>query len=353
MRLIRITLINMKRYLKNPLIIIMSFVFPVAMAIGIMGDSNDNSKVIGIIDSDKSEYSENIIGNLSDNYKVITYTGIAEENFDALRNNQVGALYVIDNGFQKNIQNKVAPQIKAYKKQDESGAIIAENTIDKYIKEKLQDNFNVSKNLISTSIEKDESKDNTDFIIATLMICYFMMIGSSIITEDIIKLKACKVLKRTIVTPNSDRQILGGMFLGTFIIQAILSSVAFIVVSEVITLSNMNILLGILVITLCSLVSTSIIVATNRWIKIPSMANLTVVMVSLISFILGIMNMSLLEFSNVPNIFIRLSLISPFYWFIEILNNVSLIKAIFVLILTSLVFFTCGSFKLRGFIEED
>jgi ABC-2 type transport system permease protein len=350
-----ITLINVKRYLKDPLILIMSFIFPIVMVSGIVISSNGNAKTIGVIDNDKSEYSENLISNLSENYKTIIYSGEAEENLDALRNNDVGVLYIIDSSFEKDINNKVVPKIKSYKKQNENGAIMAENTIDKYIKDKLEDNLEdgLSGNFVSTLIQKNESMDNTDFNISILMICYFMLIGSSIITADILKLKGWKVLKRTIVTPNSDKQILGGMFLGTFIIQTTLSSLAFIVVSKILSVNNINTLLGILVITLCSLVSTSLVIATTRWIKNPSIASLVLVIFGLISFVIGIVNMNLNEYSNVSLIISRLALISPFYWFIEILSNESLIKAVVVLILISAVFFTCGSFKLRDFVKED
>ncbi|MDS0526997.1 ABC transporter permease [Clostridium sp. SHJSY1] len=357
MGLIRITLINMKRYLKNPLIVLMSCILPAVMIIGISkaSDSSSSNKTIGIIDSDKSEYSEELVKSLSDDYKVLTLNGEAEENFNSLKNSDIGALYVIGDKFEDNIKDKIQPKIKAYKIQNETGSIIAEVKIEDFIKEKFENNLEsgLGDKSISTKIEKIENEDNTEFNMITLMTCYFMLIGGSIIAQDIVKLKVWKVLKRTIVTPNSDKKILGGMFLATFIIQSVLSSVAFVVASKVTSLPTQNLMLAIWVITLSSLITTSLVIATTRWTKKPEIANLIIITLGILSFFIAIFNMNLIDFSNVPPVIKRLAVISPFYWFVEILNSTNIIKATTVIVLISIVFFTCGSFRLRDFVKED
>lgn len=357
MGLIRITLINMKRYLKNPLIVLMSFILPAVMIIG-MGkviNSSSSNKTIGIIDKDKSEYSEELIKSLSDDYKVLTLNGEAEENFSSLKNSDIGALYVIGDKFEDNIKDKIQPKVKSYKIRNESGSIIAEVKIDDFIKEKLENNLEagLGDKSISTKIEKIETEDNTEFNMLTLMTCYFMLIGGSIIAQDIVKLKAWKVLKRTIVTPNSDKKVLGGMFLATFIIQSVLSSLAFVVASKFTSLPAQNLMLAILVITLSSLITTALVIATTRWAKKPEIANLIIITLGVLSFFIAIFNMNLIDFSNIPPAIKRLSVVSPFYWFMEILNNTDVIKGIVIVVLISLVLFTCGSFRLRDFVKED
>ena len=100
-----------------------------------------------------------------------------------------------------------------------------------------------------------------------------MLLDSSFIVDNILKLKAAKVLRRSIVTPNSDRQILGGIFSASFLIQGILSSLAFIIVNAVVSFKNANIPLSFFVIMLCSLVCTSIVIAATRWLKNPALAS--------------------------------------------------------------------------------
>ena len=61
---------------------------------------------------------------------------------------------------------------------------------------------------------------------------------------------------------------------------------------------------------------------------------------------------SLMDISNVPEIITKLTLISPFYWLMQIADEGQILVGIVVLILTSAVFFTAGSFRLRDFVKE-
>lgn len=355
MRLINLTMVNIKRYMKNPMILIMTFVFPVAMLIGMFGTgANSSNAKIGVVNLDKSEYSNALVEKLSEAYDVREYEGTPQENYEDINDNKIGALYVIDKGFEAKIQGGEVPVVDVYKQEASAGAIIAEDTIDKFIKGKLQEGVTegLSENYIETIIEIDRSKDKSDFTMSVLMICYFMLIGSSMITQDIIKLKTDRVLKRTICTGNSDIEVLGGMFGATFVLQTLLSSMAYVVIAPILKIQNANMGIAILSIALTSLVSTSIVVAATRWLKNQILANLGVVLFGLISFGLGMINIELSMFENVPVAITRLSVLSPFNWLIKILNDGEFIAPIIVILLMSGVFFTAGSFKLREFVKE-
>ena len=184
------------------------------------------------------------------------------------------------------------------------------------------------------------------------MIFYFMLLDSSLIIDNILKLKAAKVLRRSIVTPNSDRQILGGIFIASFLIQGMLSSLAFVIVNAVVSFNNVNIPLSFLVIMLCSLVCTSIVIAATRWLKNPVIARFAVMIFAIVAMGLALVGLNLMDISNVPEIITKLTLISPFYWLIQIADEGQILVGITVIILTSAVFFTAGSFKLRDFVKE-
>lgn len=354
MRLIQLTIVQMKQYLKNPMILIMGFLFPTAILLGILGFGDGVEQKIGIINRDNSEISIKLLDKISQEYDVKEYEGTLEDNINALRDNEVGAIYVIDENFSEKLQEGKILKIGAYKKENQAGSISAENIIETFIKGNLEEKTEagLSENYIETIIEKDEISDKEDFLSALLMICYFMLLDSSFIVDNILKLKAAKVLKRSIVTPNSDKQILGAIFIASFIIQGILSSLAFIVVDAVMSFKNANMPLGFLVIMLCSLVCTSIVVAATRWLKNPALASFAVMLIAIASIGLAIVGMNFVEIANAPEIITRLTAISPFYWLMKIADEGQILVGIVVLVLTSAVFFTAGSFRLRDFVKE-
>lgn len=354
MRLMQLTIVQMKQYLKNSMILIMGLIFPTLLLLGIFGFKHGSDEKVGVINNDKSEISIKLIDKLSEEYNVNEYKGALEDNMRYLRDNEVGAIYVIDEEFSQMLQYRKIPKISAYKKEEQAGAIKAENIIETFGKGNLEEKteMGLSNNYIETIIEKEEESDKDNFLASLLMICYFMLLDSSFIIDNILKQKASKVLRRSIVTPNSDRRILGGIFGASFLIQGILSSLAFVIVNGVLSFKNVNIPLSFFVIMLCSLVCTSIVIASTRWLKNPALASFAVMMIAIASMGLAMMGSGLMDVSNVPEILTKLSLISPFYWLMQIADEGEILVGILVLILTSAVFFTAGSFRLRDFIKE-
>lgn len=355
MRLIHLVIINIKRYIKNPLILGMIFLFPVGILIAMFGSSSSlDDYNIGVIDMDNSQYSYELKEELAEHYTIVDCTGNPEENYEKINQNEIGVLYVIGEGFENSITNGEAPKILAYKQEAAAGTIIAEDSIEKFIKGNLEEGVNsgLSVNYIDTIIEVDKTNDKKTFVMAVIMICYFMMIGASMIAQDIIMLKKQKVLRRTISTANSDMEILGGVFIATFILQTILSSLAYIVTAPFLNIQNGSIQIAVLAIALCSFVTTALVAAATRWLKDATLANLGVVLFGLLSFGLAMVNIELSMFENVPAAISGLSVISPFYWILKVLQDGEIIVPILVIALMSGVFFTAGSFRLRDFVKE-
>lgn len=356
MRLIRLVLVNMKRQLKNPLMLLMTFIFPIFIIIVCFGGFfvGDSSSDIGIIDKSNSKLSKELVSELKDEYEIVELKGEAEKNYDLLRDSKVAAIYVIDQDFDSNINDGKVPNVECYKKEDANGLLLADDIISNYVSKAVEEDIGqgLSSNAINAVVNNKESSDKDDFKMTVLMICYFMLIGGSIITGDILKLKEQKVLRRTIATSNTDIEILGSLFISTFIIQGILSSAAFVLLINILNIPNADILQGILIIFLSSVVSTAIVLSVTRWIKTPTIASLTTVLFGLITFVLGVFGSQLDEFSNVPRIMGSISVISPFTWFIKIIDKGQIVVPILVVVLISAVFFTAGSFKLREFVKE-
>lgn len=356
MRLIRLTIINLRRSLKNPGILLMSFLMPMIVLVVVVGSSSNDSSLgkLGILDKSSSKYSKELINNLSEKYDIEELKGGAQDNYNELRDKKIGAIYVIDENFEKNINNGNVPNIKSYINEAGMGSVIADDIITKYINKLLKEGVNdgLSTNTVKAEIVDKFEVNKSDYIMTVLMICYFMMISGSVVTDDIIKLKAQKVLKRTISTGNSDKVILGSLYLSAFTLQSIVSSLTLIIALKIFKVPNYNLSEGILAITLCSLMTTSLILATTRWFKHPTMASLSVVVFGLLSFGLAMFGGILNEFTNVPEFIVYLSVISPFSWLVKIVNDGKIFAPIIVIILMAAVFFTAGSFRLRDYVKE-
>lgn len=355
MGLIRLTLINIKRHLKNPFMLIVTLLLPIGMIVFLSnGGGSEGIGTIGIIDNSMSEYSTEIIDKLNEKYSVQIVNGTIEDNMNLLRENKVGAIYSIDSNFKELLDKGEAPKVKAYKSQVTTGSIMAEDIITTYINDKLQEDIStgLSTNSIVTTIQTSDVVDKGDYTMTIIMICYLMMIGGSIITEDVMKLKAQKVLRRTIATANSDIEILGSLFLSTFIIQGVLSSLAFVILQAVLKMPNCNIAQGILIIFLASMFTTAMIVASTRWIKNQSLASLFIVLFGLMSFGIAMFSLEFNAFESVPDIISKISVISPFTWLLRIINTGEVLVPVIIILLMSAVFFTAGSFRLRDFVKE-
>ncbi len=355
MGLIRLTLINIKRHLKNPFMLIVTLLLPIGMIVFLSnGGGSEGIGTIGIIDNSISQYSTEIIDKLNEKYSVQIVNGTIEDNMNLLRENKVGAIYVIDSNFKELLDKGEAPKIKAYKSQVTSGSIMAEDIITTYINDKLQEDIStgLSTNSTVATIQTSDVVDKGDYTMTIIMICYLMMIGGSIITEDIMKLKAQKVLRRTIATANSDIEILGSLFLSTFIIQGVLSSLAFVILQSILKMPNCNIAQGILIIFLASMFTTAMIVASTRWIKNQSLASLFIVLFGLMSFGIAMFSLEVNAFEGVPDIISKISIISPFTWLLKIINTGEVLVPVIIIALMSAVFFTAGSFRLRDFVKE-
>ena len=353
MNLIYLTLYNIKRYLKNPLVIIMNFVLIIIMLFAVCNSSSAKGS-IGVINNDKSGYSKQLIKEMKKEFDVKIYSGEAKDNYNELIDNEIGALYVIDDNIEECIKNNKAPKIKSYILESSSGMVLANNIIDKYFAKKIQENISGidTSNYIETIIKSDDSKSFDKFILVIILVCYIMLISNTVISEDIIALKTQKVLRRAISTGNKDRVILGSMYLASFIIQSVSYILALLIILPFIDLDVFYLGRTILSLLLMALISTSIVVLSSRYLKKSGLTSIINVVYGLISFVLAVITLELDSFSNIPDEFKSITVLSPLTWVVNILKFEDVIKSVIILLLMSIVFFTAGSFRLRDYVKD-
>lgn len=189
-------------------------------------------------------------------------------------------------------------------------------------------------------------------IISVMMICYFIILSNSNIVTDILKLRENKILKRIIGTPNKNYEIIGSMFLAIFILQFISSCLILFIINILFSLNTLEISNIFLVLILNNLFSTAVAIVGTRWLKEKGASEI-IVLYGLVNFILGIIFVvSDLVGMELPAIINKIAMISPFYWFGNILSSKDIMLSSLIVIIITICFFTAGSFKLREFIKE-
>ena len=342
MNFIYLTFINIKRYFRNPMYIIVAFLTPLLMIIPIKMENENTIYSVGIIDKDNSLSSKLLIEKINNVYDTKICTKDLEDNISYIKKNELGALIVIESGFEEKIKNGKIPIIKEYKSKDAKGVLTLEDIIKTFIKGE-------TKNIkIKTIIENTE--DNSGKILVILL-CYILLIMSSFITRDMIEMKTSKVMKRNVSTINSDKEIIGSILFSAFILHV--TSIIFSLIIGKVVFKIPNIFMGkaILSVILMGIFAIALSMAVSRWVNNCGVGNVITLMVALVSLALGITAFLGETYITFPNIFLTFQIISPIYWVNEIISNGMIFKGTLIILLMSLVLFTLGDFKLKDFME--
>ncbi|MGL5417619.1 MAG: ABC transporter permease [Clostridium sp.] len=354
MRILKLTLINIKRQLKNPLMIIMGVLLPVALLITINSDMIGVSNNIKVFNGDNSKESEVLIEKMKEDFEAedILMENIKEE-IEGVKEGKVSTLFIIHEGFGEDLKNGTIPNIWAYRGGEGVGNLGIDKTIESFIKENInnEDIREAEKNYIKTELLKEETVKKGSMEMSVVMICYFMMIGGSFIVEELIKFKKAQVLRRAVASPSRDIEVIGSLLLSSFLIQGFLAVIAFKIVQIVLKFEGVNIGLVILAIFLGSLMSNSIMLAIVRWVKNEGVATLMIVLIALIAFILGILSSNIGMIEN-PPAFFKLGILSHFLWMFKIVEGEGVLIATVIVILMAILLLTFGSFKIRDFVKE-
>lgn len=342
MNFIYLTLINIKRYFRNPIHIIATFLTPILMIIPIKMGNENTIYSVGIIDKDESLSSKLLIEKINNVYDTKICTKDLEDNISYIKKNELGALIVIESDFEEKIKNGKTPIIKEYKSEDAKAVLTLENIIKTFIKGE-------TKNIkIKTIIENTEDYSGK---ILVLLLCYMLLIMSSFITRDMIEMKTSKVMKRNVSTINSDKEIIGSILFSAFILHV--TSIIFSLIIGKLVFKIPNIFMGkaILSVILMGIFAIALSMAVSRWVNNYGIGNVITLMVALVSLALGITAFLGETYITFPDIFLTFQVISPIYWVNEIISNGMIFKGTLIILLMSLVLFTLGDFKLKDFIE--
>ncbi len=351
----KLALIHLRRYFKNPTLLLMMGPIPLILVLGsILFSGNDNTllpKIAFVLETD-GVYEMQLLENLKMDTQYV-YLDDETEALKQLKANDLAGVIYIPESFSTDLKNGQRPSLTIYKTTDTAGTAAIELQVEEQIKTWLKDYYQLGTiNPTSTVIAYKEDPVDMTFTMFIIMIIYFMFIGASTLARDVYQLKQQKVLHRTLSTANKDYQIFGGLVLAMCMIQGICFTTIYYIGVLILDVSIPNVLLPLVLMFTMSFVASSLVIFITRMFKHPSMIELSIIMYALVGFIISLLTLNLFDMGIDVGLATNMAKLFPIYWAFDSALNFNLWPNIFIIFLFGMVFLSAGSFKLKNFIQN-
>ena len=377
-------LAQLKRILKNITNASMLIIFPFAMIILIFvirfvldpkdTDDLETKKTDYTVKMNKIGYFVDDTGDLWKNFFSGSESTVRPENREEelekvkekLATGKIPGLIIIPKDFSEKISKNKKPKLEILKTEE---SIILDNriqalnlSINAYLLNNFIKNSNLAENgenLLNNNINiVFKTPDNKNIIslglkIMTLLVLYIIIFGSTAIVTDLIKFRETKMLARAIISPNSEFKIVGSFLLAFVFIQVVVNMIVFISATIIFKLEITGLPLIFLAVVSTSFFALSIAILIARIFKKESQLALASNITSLLTIVLFFLAIiSVMPFVSIPPVFKNISMFSPLYWLMEMLDKEKLFPNILIVWAMTAAIFTAGSWKIKEFNNE-
>lgn len=377
-------LAQLKRILKNITNASMLIIFPFAMIILIFvirfvldpkdTDNSETKKTDYTVQMGEVNYFVDDTGDLWKNFFAGSESTVHPENREEelakvkekLATGKIPGLIIIPKNFSEKISKNEKPELEILKTEE---SIILDNRVQALnlsINAYLMDNFIKSsglaengENLLNNNINIVFKTPNNKNIISlglkimTLVVLYMIIFGSTAIVTDLIKFRETKMLARAIISPNSEFKIVGSFLLAFVFIQVVVNMIVFISATIIFKLEITGLPLIFLAVVSTSFFALSIAILIARIFKKESQLALASNITSLLTIVLFFLAIiSVMPFVSIPPVFKNISMFSPLYWLLEMLDKEKLFPNILIVWAMTAAIFTAGSWKIKEFNNE-
>nr|WP_303936506.1 ABC transporter permease [Treponema denticola] len=377
-------LAQLKRILKNITNASMLIIFPFAMIILIFvirfvldpkdTDDLETKKTDYTVQMGEVNYFVDDTGDLWKNFFSGSESTVRPENREEelekvkekLATGKIPGLIIIPKDFSEKISKNEKPELEILKTEE---SIILDNRVQALnlsINAYLMDNFIKSsglaengENLLNNNINIVFKTPNNKNIISlglkimTLVVLYMIIFGSTAIVTDLIKFRETKMLARAIISPNSEFKIVGSFLLAFVFIQVVVNMIVFISATIIFKLEITGLPLIFLAVVSTSFFALSIAILIARIFKKESQLALASNITSLLTIVLFFLAIiSVMPFVSIPPVFKNISMFSPLYWLMEMLDKEKLFPNILIVWAMTAAIFTAGSWKIKEFNNE-
>lgn len=377
-------LAQLKRILKNITNASMLIIFPFAMIILIFvirfvldpkdTDDSETKKTDYTVKMDEISYFVDDTGDLWKNFFAGSESTVRPENREEelekvkekLATGKIPGLIIIPKDFSEKISKNKKPELEILKTEE---SIILNNriqvlnlSINAYLLNNFIKNSSLAENeenLLNNNINiVFKTPDNKNIIslglkIMTLLVLYIIIFGSTAIVTDLIKFRETKMLARAIISPNSEFKIVGSFLLAFVFIQVVINMIVFISATIIFKLEITGLPLIFLAVVSTSFFALSIAILIARIFKKESQLALASNITSLLTIVLFFLAIiSVMPFVSIPPVFKNISMFSPLYWLMEMLDKEKLFPNILIVWAMTAAIFTAGSWKIKEFNNE-
>ena len=365
MNFIQLTYVNIKRMLKEPSKVAFSLIFP--LVIILFTNFINNGKNIKA-----SPSNIQVAYNIEDESQIVSelfqpsassyiFLREKEKAMELLETNEVAVVYNIPSDFSEKIDNYEKPIIEAYKQEEGNVTIPIEMSINNKINEFIKEKLLVDKEIISnrdelyiikteTTFERDKKVVSGDMHLVTMMVMYFIILGSSVIGPELITYKKNNILSRTITTPNNSATILGSLGLSLLVFEVLLDTIVYTVAIKILGYEIVNLGLVFISIVLANMYTIVLSLVITRVFNNEGIASFITTILSVIILVLSIY--ANIESSEIPKILINLGKFTPLYWIFDSLEKSIIYPNVFLVLLMILALFTAGSYRLKDFVKK-
>ena len=377
-------LAQLKRILKNKTNAGMLVIFPFAMIILIFlmrfvldpkkTDDSETKKTDYTVKMDEVGYFVDDTGDLWKNFFAGSESTVRPEKREEelekvkekLATGKIPGIIIIPKDFSEKISKNEKPELEILKTEE---SIILNNriqalnlSINAYLLNNFIKNSSLAENeenLLNNNINiVFKTPDNKNIIslglkIMTLLVLYIIIFGSTAIVTDLIKFRETKMLARAIISPNSEFKIVGSFLLAFVFIQVVVNMIVFISATIIFKLKITGLPLIFLAVVSTSFFALSIAILIARIFKKESQLALASNITSLLTIVLFFLAIiSVMPFVSIPPVFKNISMFSPLYWLLEMLDKEKLFPNILIVWAMTAAIFTAGSWKIKEFNNE-
>ncbi len=365
MKILRLSYINLKRISKNKSNLVMMFLAPLVIILGIhfvanKGGYNLNADTAFYIE-DEGEYGAEILKNIGFGGEILHNY---DEALELLEKNKIVAFYNIPKNFTEKIKKGEKPQIKSYKREEGNTTSSLEIQLNDEINNKIKEEMFLNSNVIENREElykykgeiiiqdEDTNSLSGSSYMAMLMIIYFIILSSTGIGDEMLKLKKQNVLSRAMTTANKGYEIMGALFLSTLGLMVGSNLLVLFITKLIIGYTIKSFLVIFISILLASMFSITLTIFLTRISEDNTFVSMSTAIYSVASFFLSAIASAPDFYSKVPKAIINLGKFMPQYWLMDSIENTKLFPNTLVLILMILALFTAGSYKFRDFVNK-
>lgn len=368
MNLIQLIIVNIKRMLKDPAKVGIMFITPIAVIFFVhfleSGDINTSSGMSNVTVAynieDQGNLWETIYDSPSKSQWIFQHE--KEKALELLENNEVAVVYNIPADFSKKINNYEKPIIESYKREEGNITIPLEMEINNKINEFIKEKLLLDKGIISdkedlyifqtkTILEKNKKAVTGDMNLVTMMLIYFIILGSSSIVAELMDFRKKNIISRAITTPNKSSVILGSLGLSLLFFQVIGNILIALIGTKFTGYSIVNFPIITINIVLASLFSITLSLAMTRLFKNEHSASLVTSLFSILTLLLAMFAQGGM-YQNIPKFIINLGKFTPQYWIFDSLEKSILFPNVFIVLLIVLALFTAGNYRLKDLVKK-